>query len=161
MLAGIVRDCQAEMARNFLQQRTSAVDDNDIHNETFPSLFVEPRNLTDESLSLDPSYNESQQQGRPGLQTDSGYESWSRIFESDSSRSPKDESLQGMSSLWDCTFADLNNFGNSQTMTENNVWPEVVDPRCFDASDLQDQPTTISEHQLAANAWNRHDRGEE
>lgn len=74
-LAGTVRDCHTRLAQNFLQHRSSNLDDTGVQIEALPSFSIEPLNLTDENSCLDPNYVTNHEQGAPGPQTDSGYAS--------------------------------------------------------------------------------------
>src|SRR5271169_4932138 len=82
-LAGIVRECHTRLAQNFLQHRSSDLDDTGVQIEALPSFYIEPLNLTDENSFLDPNYGTTHEEGAPGIQTDSGYASVNQSFERD------------------------------------------------------------------------------
>lgn len=48
-LAGIVRDCQARLAQNFLQHRSSTSDDRAAQIDALPLFYIEPLSLADEN----------------------------------------------------------------------------------------------------------------
>ena len=72
-LAGIVRDCHTRLAQNFLQHRSSNLDDTRAQIESLPSFYIEPLNLTDENSLPKSDYGTSRGQGLVASQIDSGY----------------------------------------------------------------------------------------
>jgi hypothetical protein len=73
-LAGIVRDCQARLAQDFLHRRSATQGDNGLLPlEALPSFYIEPLNLADENLIFDTEYIMPNDPRPSRPHTDSGY----------------------------------------------------------------------------------------
>jgi hypothetical protein len=126
-LAGIVRECHTRLAQNFLQHRSSDLDDTGVQIEALPSFYIEPLNLTDENSFLDPNYGTTHEEGAPRIQTDSGYASVNQSFERDRRELLGDRSLQdGLGSFYGADDDGTNiHFGN-QIMLEDCDWAAIL-----------------------------------
>ena len=84
-LAGIVRDCQARLAQDFLRRRSANQGDTGLLQiEALPSFYIEPLNLADETLLFDTEYTTPNQPRPSRPHTDSGYGSINQASNRDS-----------------------------------------------------------------------------
>jgi hypothetical protein len=126
-LADIVRDCHTRLAQNFLQHRSSNLDDTGIQIEALPSFYIEPLNLTDENSFLDPNYGNAQEQEPPGPRTDSGYASVNQSLERDSRELLGDQSLQDrLGSFYGANDNSTNTHSRNQTTLEDYDWAAIL-----------------------------------
>ena len=126
-LAGIVRDCHTRLAQNFLQHRSSDLDDTGVQIEALPSFYIEPLNLTDENSFLDPNCGTAHEQVAPGPQTDSGYASVNQSFERVSGELLGGRNLQdGLGSFHGADDNGTNTYFGNQTMLEDCDWATIL-----------------------------------
>lgn len=68
-----MRDCHTRLAQNFLQHRSSKLDDTLAQIESLHPFYVEPLNLIDENSLPESNYGTSHRQGALTSQIDPGY----------------------------------------------------------------------------------------
>ena len=125
-LAGIVRDCQARLAQDFLHRRSANQGDAGLLQiEALPSFYIEPLNLADETLLLDTEYAMPNNPPRSRPHTDSGYGSINQALNRDSGGLFRDQSLRNGASSSDDPFSDGNDVFHQSL--ENGNMPEDCD----------------------------------
>jgi hypothetical protein len=123
-LAGIIRDCQARLAQDFLHRRSANQGDARLLQiEALPSFYIEPLNLVDETLLLSTEY--TMPNDPPPSSTDSGYGSINQAPNRDSDDLFGDQSLRNGASSSDDPFSDSNDVFR-QNMDNGNM-PEDCD----------------------------------
>lgn len=125
-LAGIVRDCQAQLAQDFLYRRSANQGDSGLLQiETLPSFYIEPLNLADETFLLNTECTMPNDPPPSRPHTDSGYGSINQAPNRDSGDLFRDQSLRNGGSSSDDPFSDGNDVFH-QNM-ENGNMPEDCD----------------------------------
>jgi hypothetical protein len=126
-LAGIVRDCQARLAQDFLHRRSATQGDNGLLPlEALPSFYIEPLNLADENLIFDTEYIMPNDPRPSRPHTDSGYGSINQALYRSSGDALEVQSLRNGTSSSDDPFSDCNdtlgeNMGTANTL-EDGGW---------------------------------------
>jgi hypothetical protein len=125
-LAGIVRDCQARLAQDFLHRRSANQGEAGLLQiEALPSFYIEPFNLADETFLLNAEYTMPNDPPPSSPHTDSGYGSINQVPNRDSGDLFGDQSLRNGASSSDDPFSDSNDVFR-QNM-ENGSMPEDCD----------------------------------
>jgi len=125
-LAGIVRDCQVRVARDFLHHRSANQDDAGLLQiEALPFFYIKPLNLADETLPLDTEYTMPNDPPPSRPHTDSGYGSINQAPNCDNGDILGDQSLWNGACSSNDPFSDRNDVFH-QNM-ENGNMPEDCD----------------------------------
>lgn len=128
-LAGIVRDCQARLAQDFLHRRSANQGDNGLLPlEALPSFYIEPLNLADETL-LFAEYIMPNDPRPSRPHTDSGYGSINQAIYRSSGDALEVQSLRNGTSSSEDPFSDGNdilgeNMGAANTL-EDGGWTAI------------------------------------
>jgi hypothetical protein len=129
-LAGIVRDCQARLAQDFLHRRSANQGDNGLLPlEALPSFYIEPLNLADETLLFDTEYIMPNDPRPSRPHTDSGYGSINQTIYRSSGDALEVQSLRNGTSSSEDPFSDGNdilgeNVGAANTL-EDGGWTAI------------------------------------
>ena len=130
-LPGMVRDCLPRLAQNFLRHRSSNVSSiggAGLQAEVLPSFFIEPLNLAEDIISINPAQVSTNGRDRLQPHSDSGYASVDTSFIGTSSGDLADLQLQNnIGSLHDSTSHGIDINGGSDFMPGSSDWAALME----------------------------------
>lgn len=130
-LAGMVRDCQARLAQNFLRHRSSnmsSIGGAGVQAEVLPSFYIEPLNLAEDVISIDPIQVSTNGRDKSQTYSDSGYASVDTSLIGNSSGHLADvQSQNNIGSLHDSTSHGNDINGGSDFMPGSSDWVALME----------------------------------